>query len=319
MKKFMKVCGIIVGIILVIGIILLAIGSFGGGLKAVKSMVVNGELSFGSHKYINWDKEWVWNVDWDTYDLDEKSMFSSAYDVIRNEASYQTSFRADEISSLNVELGGCKVIIEVSPDSDYHIFADKIGSFQSYVSDGTLVVRALKTGEWVNWNVSTGMKVTIQIPKDTHFTSADLSLGAGIFSIEELSADNCEIEIGAGQVDFESLQASALKCLVGAGQMNIKNAVTTGDVRLEVGAGELIFKGSVPGDMKAECGIGNIELTILNSTVNDHNYRMECMAGNLNAGGHVISGLAVDQDISNGANSNYELICVMGNLTVTFE
>ncbi|HKM33937.1 MAG TPA: DUF4097 family beta strand repeat-containing protein [Lachnospiraceae bacterium] len=319
MKKFMKVCGIIVGVILVIGIILLTIGGFNGGFRAIKSMVTNGELSIGSHELFKWDKDWVWNEDWDTYDLDERSVFSSAFGIIYDQAAYETSYNASDISKLKMELGGCKVVIEVSPDADYHVIANKISSFQTYVSDGTLFVRGLKTGKWVNWDVSTGMTVTVQIPQYTRFTSADLALGAGIFEIEDLSADDCEVEIGAGQISVGTLQVSTLKCQIGAGRMLIYDAETTGDTQLEVGAGELVFKGSIPGDLKAQCGMGNMQITVVDSTEDDHNYKMECMAGNLSAGSNTVIGLAVDHDIDNGSDSTYDLTCAMGNLEIEFE
>lgn len=328
MKRFMKLCGIIVGVILVLGIILLTIGGFNGGFKAVKSMMTNGELVIGNLELLKWDKDWdwnewdkdwVWNSDWETYDLDERSVFDSAFDIIRNESAYETGFNASDISKLDMELGGCKVIIEVSPDADYHVIANKISSFQTYVSNGTLYVKGLKTGKWINWDVSTGMKVTVQIPQDTRFTSAELSLGAGIFEIDELSADDCDIEVGAGQLSVNILQVSTLKCQIGAGRILINDAETAGYTKFEVGAGELVFKGSIPGNLKAECGMGNMQITVVDSTEKDHNYKLECMAGNLSAGSNTVMGLAVDHDINNGADSVYDLTCAMGNLEVEFQ
>lgn len=325
MKRFMKICGIIVGVLLILGIILLTIGGFNGGFKAVKRMMVNGELTIGNIEIMTWDKDWswqdkwAWNEEWETFDLDESSLFDSAFDIIRNESFYETSFAASDISKLDMELGGCKVVVEVSPDENYHVIANKISSFQTFVSNGTLHVRGLKTGKWVNWEVSTGMKVTVQIPEGTSLTSAELSLGAGIFEIEKLSADDCKIEIGAGQLNVDSLRASDLNCQIGAGQMIIKDADTTGKVNFEVGVGDLKFRGSIPGDLKAECGMGNINITVVGSTEKDHNYKIECMAGNLSAGSTNVTGLVVDRDIDNGANSDYDLTCAMGNLEVKFQ
>ena len=65
--------------------------------------------------------------------------------------------------------------------------------------------------------------------------------------------------------------------------------------------------------------MGNIQITIVNSTEEDHNYKMECMAGNLTAGSNVVIGLAVDHDIDNGAESDYDLTCAMGNLEISFQ
>jgi len=57
---------------------------------------------------------------------------------------------------------------------------------------------------------------------------------------------------------------------------------------------------------------------VLNSREQDHNYEMECAAGNLQAGSHSISGLAGDKSVNNGSDSTYTLECAMGNMKVTF-
>ena len=79
------------------------------------------------------------------------------------------------------------------------------------------------------------------------------------------------------------------------------------------------FTGSVPGDLAAECALGNMELAITGSTEKDHNYDLDCAAGNLTAAGQSYAGLVAEKTINNGADSNYNLSCAMGNLTLTFE
>ncbi len=318
MKKIAKICGIVIGALLALAIILITISAFNGGFRSVKDMAHRGELNFGNHSKIVWDHDWVWNKDWETYDLDEKSIFNSSYGIIRNEEEFQTSFSADGISNLDMELGGCKVIVEESPDAEYHVIAKRISSLQTYVAGNTLYVRGLKTGKWIKWDVSTGMMVILQIPQGVRLNEAELSFGAGIFEVEELAADECSIELGAGEVTVERLQADTLQCEVGAGRIEIENATTSRDIEFEVGAGELIYEGTLPGNLTAECGMGNMEITVLDSNEKEHNYKMECVAGNLTAGSHSVAGLAANQNINNSAASNYKLTCIMGNMEVKF-
>ena len=95
--------------------------------------------------------------------------------------------------------------------------------------------------------------------------------------------------------------------------------MTTGDVTLEVGVGEIRFEGSIPGDLDATCSMGNMEITVIGSTEQDHNMQMDCAAGNLDVGSRSYAGLATEQSIDNGADSDYNLSCAMGNMTLTFK
>ncbi len=320
MKKFMKVCAVIVAVIFCLGIILLTAGGCGGGLKSIPGMIRRGEFNFGPEDWgFHWDEDFQWDTDlnqnWE-YDLDMESLFDNEFEIIKDEDSYSKSFLAEEIHNLKLELGGCEVKVAVSPDEDYHIAAEKINSFQTYVKGDTLYVKGVKNGNWINNAV---MSVEILIPEGAVFENAELSLGAGDFSVDVLKAQSIELEVGAGRLEIVQLQTTEMGCQLGAGQIIVKEGGIMGNASFETGAGELIYSGSISGDMTAECAMGNTEFYITGSTEEDHNYDLECMAGNLTAGSRSYAGLAVDSYIDNGAASEYDLSCAMGNLTVTFQ
>lgn len=316
MKKFMKVCAITVAVILAVGVLLLTIGGCGGGFKRLSHQIWNGELNFTPSHVTEWVKNWIWDEDWETYDLDSGTLFDKSYDVIRDESSFRTAFGSEEIHNLELELAGCVVQIETSPDEFYYVSAEKISAFQTYVRNGTLYVKGVKTGKW---NVGIVMKVTIQIPQGIVFDDAELSLGAGEFTIGSLQADDMEINLGAGKLEADFLKSDKFTCTAGAGQVLIDKAEFANNVEISVGAGEVIMTAAIPGDLHAECGMGNMEITIFGSTEQEHNYKMECAAGNLTAGSRSVAGLAAEQDINNGADSDYDLECAMGNLTIRFQ
>ncbi len=316
MKKFMKVCAITVAVILALGVLLLTIGGCGGGFKRVTQQIWNGELNISPGNVTEWFGNWAWDEDWETYDIDANTLFDSSYDVIRNEGSFRTAFGVEEIRSMELELAGCVVQIETSPDEFYYVSAEKISAFQTFVRNGTLYVKGIKTGKW---NKGSVMRVTIQIPEGTVFEDAELSLGAGEFTIGSMNADDMEINLGAGKLTADYLKADKFTCTAGAGQILIDKAEFADDVEISVGAGEVIMTASIPGDLHAECGLGNMEITIFGSTEQEHNYKMECAAGNLTAGSRSVSGLAAEQDIDNGAASDFDLECAMGNLSVRFQ
>lgn len=309
MKKFMKVCAIMVAVVFGLGVLLVALGGFGGGFKLVSEQVWRGDLNI--ENWFPWDfKSGV------RYDISEDStLFDSIHDVIRNVDSYAQDFSGDSVKNLNLDLGGCRVTIGTSPDGDYHVEAKTISSFQAYVSGETLHINAVKNG---TWNTNT-MVITIKIPAGVRLDNIAMSLGAGDFVFDRLCADEVALEIGAGRLQVDALEAENFNCELGAGQAIITNGVTTGDVTLEVGVGEIRFEGSIPGDLDATCSMGNMEITVIGSTEQDHNMQMDCAAGNLDVGSRSYAGLATEQSIDNGADSDYNLSCAMGNMTLTFK
>lgn len=312
MKKFMKVCAIIVAVILTIGIILMVAGGCGGGLHTLSGQIFRGELSLDMDDILKLGDNWTW----DEYHDDIAGVFSDAYERIEDRDAYETTFGAENIRNLELDLGGCAVTVTASPDGEYHVQAQKISAFQTYTEGDTLYVKGLKTGKW---NLSTGMKVIIQIPEGTAFDKVEMSLGAGDFKIDAIKATEMEVELGAGRLQVDSLQTGTFACEVGAGQAVIDNAAFVGNVTLSVGAGEMLVTGSIPGNLTAECGMGNVEITVTGSTEADHNYEMECAAGNLTAGSRSVAGLVSEQSIDNGAASTYDLSCAMGNMEIRFK
>ncbi len=310
MKKFMKVCGVIAAIAFIIGLVMLLVGSLGGGLPKVIEQIKSGELNIGP-------EDFGWNAEWKTYSLGDGSMFDDAYEKITDVDVYETTFPSSEINSLSVNLGGCEVKLAASPDDTCYIKAEKIGTFQTYVKEGTLFVNGILTDTGV-FGTSNNMNVEILVPADVEFDSVNLELGAGVFRVDSLETETLTAEIGAGQLLIDELYAETFACEVGAGQAVIGNAVFTGDITLSVGAGELKLTGEIPCDLSAECGMGNVVIKVLNSSEEDHNFEMECAAGNLQAGSHGIAGLAGDETVNNGADSTYKLECAMGNMTVSF-
>lgn len=311
MKKFMKFCGIIVVIAMVIGLVLLLTGSMGGGLPKLIEQVKNGELSIGP-------EDFGWNSGWKTYSLGDGSMFDDSYEKIENEEFFETSFQPADVNSISINLGGCEVEMTESPDGAFHISAKEIGTFQTYAENGTLHINGIYT-ETSIFGKSNHMEVEILVPAGTVFENVCLELGAGTFRIDSLRTNTCTAEVGAGQLTAEELVADNFTCEVGAGQAVINGAGFVSSAALSVGAGELKLTGEIPCDMNVECGMGNVEIKVLNSREQDHNYELKCAAGNLQAGSHGISGLAGDKSVNNGADSTYTLECAMGNMKVTFE
>lgn len=319
MKKFMKTCGITAVIILLAGLCTVVIGGCGGGIKDLAQQAINGELSFGEDDLKewlgDWGGKWVWNAEWNTYDINVNDIFDHDFPIIKDGEEITLAEGTEGVTNLDIELGGCEAKLTVSPDDDFHIQAFSVPIFQSYVSGDTLYIKGVKSGK-LNDNLT--MVVELQIPEGYYFDQVSLSLGAGDFTIDKLAAGELNMEVGAGRVQIASLEADRIKCQLGAGQVTFKDALAE-KADFEIGVGELVYTGNITGDMSAECAMGNMELHVKGSRETDHNYKLECVAGNMTVGDSNYAGLASEKDINNGADSTYQLECAMGNMTVTFE
>ena len=333
MKKFMKVCGITVLIMFLLGLILVTAGRLGGGRNTLENQILNNVFGFGSD-ILDWGSDWLWNEEWETYDLNINSIFNTDYSIIKS-GDTSADYSGEDIHKLELSLGGCVMTLKESSDGDFHVSAERVQNFQTYTVGDTLYVNSVNSGRWSLSSLSTS--VVIEIPAGVELESVQmalgggkftagpllikelkLELGGGDFTFESLSVGELDCELGAGRLTIEELYAEKIDCDMGAGQIVVENAETTGNLSFEMGMGDLDFTGSIPGNLDAECAMGQMRFHILGSKEEDHNYDLECAAGSLRVGGSSFAGLASEKKIDNGADSRYRLQCSMGNLEVTF-
>ena len=333
MKKFMKVCGITVLIIFLLGLILVTVGRLGGGRNTLENQILNNVFSFGSD-IRDWGTNWLWNEEWETYDLNINSIFNTDYSIIKSGNS-SADYSGADIRKLELSLGGCVMTLKESADGDFHVSAERVQNFQTYTVGNTLYVNSVNSGRWSLSSTSTS--IVIEVPAGVELESVQmalgggkftaeplfvkelkLELGGGDFTFESLHVEDLDCELGAGRLTIEDLYAEDIDCEMGAGQIVVENAETTGNLKFEMGMGDLDFTGSIPGDLDAECAMGQMRFQILGSKEEDHDYDLECAAGSLRVGGSTFSGLASEKRIDNGTGSLYRLQCSMGNLEVTF-
>lgn len=143
-------------------------------------------------------------------------------------------------------------------------------------------------------------EVTLYCPENLELSEMDISIGGGEAIIDvPLKVHELDVEIGAGRFEgYEEIQADQSSW--------------------EVGAGELII-GSISGDeMDFECTVGMIEAYI-NGKEQDYNYDLECGIGTLNIGDRDYSGIH-QQEITNNKNSQKEIdvSCTVGTVSVYF-
>lgn len=304
MNKVTKGFLIAACVCIVLGIVITVGAIAAGGLGMTRQMAENGELSYGlfwNEDISNW--HWGWH---DGYD-DDGDFFDDSQEVYRSDIT--RSYQTDKIKSLDIEIGAAKIVTKQAADT-IEVSTKNVRRVQIYEEDGILYIRGLKS------HTQQGGTITIAIPKEKQFEDITLSAGASDVAASSLRCDNLAIELGAGKIVVDELQALESYIEVGAGKIDIQNA-TLKNSDVHVGMGDFSLEGSITGDLTGECGMGNFSMR-LTGRESDHNYDLECAAGNMSIGNSSYSGLASDRVIDNRASSDFDLECAMGNLDISF-
>ncbi len=325
MTKFMRNCAISALIMIVAGLVLSLSACAIKGTEAMSEAV--SEMSDGRLN-LNLGNEDGWGLTWDDtslgeileenteihFDISDNSVFDSHHSV--ESGDVQKEFAGADIDELKIEVGGCEMKIEDSSDNVVRIKAENTKKFQSYVEDGCLYVRAVRSGNF-NASESNRCEIVLSVPRDLAFDMAEIDLGAGKLELCRITAKKLAIEVGAGQLTGEKLTADSAQIEIGAGGIRIEE-MDFGSVEAEVGMGNLELNGDVSKDLDVVCAMGNVDIR-LNGSESDYNYRIEGAVGNVDIGDTGYKGIAQERTIDNGASRTITVECSMGNLSVQFE
>lgn len=226
----------------------------------------------------------------------------------------------DDIRDLNLELGAGEFYIREKDEADgmVDITVEGVGGCNYKVKDKTLYVEGFtgikNLGIGTNFNKN---KLVLTFPAGIGFREADIEAGAGTMEIASLQADEISVTIGAGELVMNKAHTKELSAEVGAGRLEA-NDMHAREVSLVIGVGDCVYEGTIEEELDAECDMGNITLS-LNGKESDYNYEVECSAGNIDINGNVISALASERKIENGASRTFELECNLGNIEIYFK
>lgn len=319
MKKFVKVCGIIVLLLLLTGITLGVIGLATKGPEGIQEIV---DSVTGGRVTINLEplkkfgflvQDGLDELNSVDYDINDEMNFSSEHEILTGKVD---KFCVGEnVQKLDIQTGGGGFRIEASGDSSFYIEATNVGKLQTYMEEETLIVRTTSGSQ--KWNDLKGDKITLYMPKNFHYSDICMELGAGKMDVDDLDADHIVLKAGAGQIDAERLTAQVLEANVGMGQINMTD-ITVQNLDAEVGAGGMSAKGTVKGDASVKCSMGSLELQ-LDGSETDFNYQMIGTMGNIKLAGQGYSGVGMQREIDNGAEKSLTAECTMGNISIHFE
>lgn len=314
MKGFMKFCAITALSLLLAGVVLIAAGSsaFGGVISAVVEQVTGGKVSIQLSDWKDWGISMFNQLNFVNYKVGDATSFSSNHPILSGDID---KYRLDgTFSRVDIEVGGCTFTTRNSGDDAFYIEVKNTDKFQAYVETDTLYVKSVTTAMFQK--EQNKCKIIFYVPAAYQFEHVRMELGAGRMEVGDLHAGEASLEVGAGEIVVQETEADKLELSVGMGSIEL-DGMSVNRLDISVGMGGVTAKGSVSGDIKAECSMGSMEMT-LEGSQNDFNYTLECAMGTIELGSDEYSGMAMSKSISNGAGKSITADCSMGSMTIRF-
>ncbi len=157
--------------------------------------------------------------------------------------------------------------------------------------------------------------VTLTVPRDFSFLTADIDTGAGKIKVDVLKATELSLSLGAGEATFERLEVSKDADIeAGAGKLVIRYGMIE-KLDLELGVGKAEIASALGDGSHVECGVGALELALIDG-MNLDTYTVKAHTG---IGRFTVSGETITDDKTVGSGEN--VITVeggIGTVDVTF-
>ena len=225
----------------------------------------------------------------------------------------------DGVTKLEIGIDSADVVIKRGGDK-LQVEALNVleGSYDHGVRDGEFVLKS-KNRSWMSvlsnpwvlrWFMSDEFepKINITLPEKM-FDEVELAVGTGKTTVEGIEARDVEIDIGTGEFIAKDFKVTGkLDIDHGTGAATFEN-FDTHKVEIDSGIGELNFTGTVGGGLEANCGIGEVNITIYGSS---SDYDIDAESG--------IGSVSIDKDGGSGhGNIPIEIEGGIGEVNLKFK
>lgn len=324
MKKFTKVCLIIVAVMAGVGILLCGIASLmGAGFGTMRMMADNGDFNLGNwhigDKGFYYDSDDDWNdEDWDDEDENENFLDSTEQGTSGFEKSMQ--FALSDVKDLKLDVEAAEIAVKEAESTDQITVTIDHGKEKYYSCslDGNVLKVKYDTENHFMTNNYHGPLITISIPKGASFGTLDFDIGAAEteINVSELICETLKIDVGAGTLEAEEFSVSQKADItIGAGTVDIDGG-EYGELKLDCGMGTFDMNGKVNGDIKGHCGMGTVALE-LKGEKDNYNYDLSCGMGELKVNDKNYSSISGShKEKHQDAIGTISLDCGMGSVDV---
>jgi len=230
----------------------------------------------------------------------------------------------EEIAEVIFEAGACKIEIQEGDSEGVTVHGMNITSsaFSSSCIDGVLKIKYTPKNSWDDFldfdNWGKKEKIILTIPKDSVFDQVTMKFGAAEVTAERIQAKDLVIEVGAGEMEADYLFASnSAKITVGAGELHADKVNLT-NADLNCGVGEMELAGEIYGKSVAECGVGEINISL---TTEEETYRgkLDCGLGEITFGRASVDGSGKKEYGTSSAKNRMDIKCGVGEVDVRFD
>jgi len=310
MKKFSKICLIIVGVLGGMGLLLGGISALlGGGFGAVRRMAERGELDAGN-----------WHIrPYELYYSSDEEDTEDDWGADDDAKVY--TYEAAGIKNLDIDIDAAEIYVKQGTD-DKNLVVRTYGCKEKYykedINKDTLQIQYEIHKQFPD---NYDAQIVIEIPEKMTFDTMDFDIGAADadFASGSVNCRTMELNVGAGELTGADFAVTGtLDIKLGAGDIDLEGG-TYKDIKLDCGMGSFALDGIVAENVKAHCGMGDGSIT-LRGREEDYNYKMSCGMGDLTVNGESYSDLSGSYKVTNaGAVGTIDLDCGMGSIDFDIE
>ena len=224
-----------------------------------------------------------------------------------NSQKAEYTFTADEISSVDIELGDAELTVKSGSEPKVEVFGKNISV---KASKGELRIR--QTG-LIGFGRRSDTTIILTLP-EKELSEFNIETGAGKLTLENVSARELDISLGAGDTTMSGVTVTQSADIEGgAGKLNIANS-TIRSLHFEMGMGDVSINATLLGENQISCGIGDFDLKLMGGK-DAYTLDIDKGIGKVSVDGSSVSG---SSNISSGANK-VDLECGIGKVNVSFE
>ena len=236
-----------------------------GGLLIIIGILMGGSVKKTFYNEYH-DEKWMMDEEWNKDDEYTDSILSADTHEV------QLSANTSVLKQLKADVS--YVTLRIEPHNKHSIVysitnnTKKIGASVQVEGD-TLMISTKNNRKW-NW--FSGWKgdrlgrsktaITVKIPQNTLFDTANINIGAGLLILDGFTANQrFKLNSGAGKVDVKNITASNVNIETGVGETVFHNCSFT-DTVMNTGIGETVFDGRIFTKLEINAGIGEIDMRI---------------------------------------------------------
>ncbi len=159
-----------------------------------------------------------------------------------------------------IDIDGERVDINIEEKEIESIEIEVSENIKSYANPEGNTIKVDLDGK--RWKYNECGRIDIFLPKDYELDELKIDLGVGKLDVQGILATELDIEVGVGEGKLENVQATNIEGNVSVGSLEISGDFT-GDVKLECGVGDLMFSDEASLDefhRVVEIGLGSVDI-----------------------------------------------------------